>query len=460
MGVNCELRGVARTRGTAQLSGSVERRGIAVASHQSAKPKRHGSSFQTFVFTIVATGALIGVLTRAQEASQQKLSSAAQSNWPRGFLLNAKQLSTTKKRIQGSDREILPALLKLQDDAQRALTAGPFTVTTKAVTPPSGDKRDYMSQAPYFWPDPKSSTGLPYIRRDGERNPEIDKINNHRVLDEMRSAVETLSLIYYLKNDESAAAKATELLRTFFLDPKTRMNPNLKYAQGIPGVNTGRGIGLIETRGLTRVVDAIGLLGGSKSWTAADQRGMEDWFEKFLHWMLESKYGQDESAAKNNHGTYYDLQVVSFALFLNKTDLARNVLETAKQKRIAVQIEPDGRQPLELARTKGWSYSVGNLDGLMLLARIGENLGMDLWNYQTQDGRSIRRALNFLVPFAFGEKKWPYQQLGDWPPQMLFSLIRRAVEKYDDTEMKTIVMKVPKLEASDRRNLTSGQVDL
>lgn len=336
-----------------------------------------------------------------------------------------------------------PAPTKLERDAQKALTAGPFSVVSKAVVPPSGDKHDYMSQAPYFWPDPKSPNGLPYIRRDGERNPEIDKITDHRVKDQMEAAVETLARAYSVKREEVYAAKAAQLLRSFFLDPETRMNPNLQFGQGIPGVNTGRGIGLIETRGLTRVVDAIGLLAGSKHWTTADQKGMEDWFGKFLQWMLESKNGRDEAAAKNNHGTFYDVQVVSFALFLGKRDLAKSVLEAAKTKRIAVQVEPDGRQPLELVRTKAWSYSVGNLDGLMQLADLGDRVGVDLWNYQTRDGRSIRRALDFLTPFALGEKKWAYQQLGDWPPQMLFPLIRRAASHYTDPEFKSLLARVP-----------------
>jgi hypothetical protein len=321
-------------------------------------------------------------------------------------------------------------LVKLERDARNALTSGPFSVTSKSPTPPSGDKHDYMSQAPYFWPDPNRPNGLPYIRRDGERNPEIEKITDHRVMDQMESAVETLALAWHATRNEEYAAKSATLLRTFFLDPATRMNPNLQFAQGIPGVNTGRGIGLIETRGLTRIVDAIGLLAGSKSWTATDQKGLEDWFSRFLQWMLESKNGRDEAAAKNNHGTFYDVQVVSFALFLGKNDLAKSVLENAKSKRIAAQIEPDGKQPLELARTKSWSYSVMNLDGLMRLARLGEKVGVDLWNYETRDGRSIRKALEFLQPFASGEKKWSYQQLGEWPPQILLPLIRRAETQY------------------------------
>src|SRR5215468_8608933 len=380
-------------------------------------------------------------LVRAQVTSQ------------RVFILDAKQLIVTRQRIKESDKALTPALVKLEREARKALTSGPFTVVSKEVTPPSGDKHDYMSQAPYFWPDPQKDKGLPYIRRDGERNPEIDKINNHRVKDQMEDAVETLALAYYFTGDEAYAVKAAELLRAFFLDSSTLMNPNLQFAQGIPGINTGRGIGLIETRGLTRVVDAVGLLAGSKAWTTAEQKGMEDWFSKFLQWMQESKNGRDEAAAKNNHGTFYDVQVVSFALFLGKKDFAKSVLETAKTKRIAVQIEPDGRQPLELARTKAWSYSVGNLDGLMQLADFGSALGVDLWNYQTPDGRSIRKALDFLAPFATGENKWTYQQLGDWPPQILFPLIRRAAAHYTDEKFRTLLTKVPAVNADDRTNL-------
>src|SRR5205814_3760357 len=251
-----------------------------------------------------------------------------------------------RQRVRDGDKSLNAAWARLEREAQKALSEGPFSIVNKSVTPPSGDKHDYMSQAPYFWPDSRSAKGPPYIRRDGERNPEINKITDHRSLDQLESSVETLALAYYFKGDEAYASKAVQLLRAFFLDPATRMNPNLQYAQFIPGVNTGRGIGLIETRGLTQIVDAIGLLAVSKALTEADRRGLDDWYAKFLQWMLESKNGRDEAAAKNNHGTYYDLQVTSLALFLGKTDLARSILQTARTNRIALQIEPDGRQPL------------------------------------------------------------------------------------------------------------------
>lgn len=375
--------------------------------------------------------------------SQAVYAQTARPTVPRVFLVNARNLSETRRRVFAGDKAYTAAARRLEADALKALGAGPFSVTSKGATPPGGDKHDYMSQAPYFWPNPKTHDGLPYIRRDGERNPEIEKLTDHHNLDQMVDSVETLTLAYYFQGDEAYANRATQLLRTWFLDPATRMNPNLQYAQYVPGVNTGRGIGLIETRGLTRVADCVGLLAGSKAWTKSDQRGIEDWYSKFLQWMLDSRNGKEESAARNNHGTWFDVQAASFALFIGRNELAKSILETAKQKRIAIQVEPDGREPLELERTKAWSYSIFNLDALITLAELGEHVGVNLWHYQTDDGRSLRRALEYLYPFAAGEKKWDYQQLGGVEPQALFPLMRRAAAAYDDGKFRSMMSKVP-----------------
>jgi hypothetical protein len=375
---------------------------------------------------------------------------------PRVFIIDGRRLAETKRRIRSGDQIFTVALAKLETEARRAMQQEPVSVVTKAATPPSGDKHDYMSQAPYFWPNPETPNGLPYIRKDGERNPELDRITDHLALDRMEAAVQTLSLAYYFKDDEAYAAKAAQLLRAWFLDSATRMNPNLEYAQFIPGVNTGRGIGLIETRDLAHVVDAIGLLAGSKSWTSADQKGLEAWFTKFLRWMQESRNGLEENAAKNNHGTFYDVQAMSFALFVNRVDLAKQIAETAKEKRIALQIEPDGRQPLELSRTKAWSYSNMNLDGLMLLARLAENVNVDLWNYRTRDGRSIRGALEYLHSYANGERQWTYQQIGGFDAKLVFPLMRRASAHYHDERFKAAELKTPRANPADRERLLLG----
>jgi hypothetical protein len=390
---------------------------------------------------ILFASALLPVLpATAAEATPPIISTS--NGVPRVFLLDANYLAATRQRLRSGDTNLAPARAALERDAKTALNARPLSVMNKATTPPSGDKHDYMSQAPYFWPNPATSNGLPYIRHDGERNPEINKITDHRNIGAMPDSVETLALAYYFTGDEAYAEKATEFLRVWFLDPATRMNPNFQFAQAIPGINSGRGIGLIESRGLVHVVDAVGLLAGAKAWTDADQRGLEKWFSDFLLWMRESGHGRDEAAAKNNHGTYYDLQVVSYALFIGDQKFAKEVLETARTKRIAVQIEPDGRQPLELARTKAWSYSVGNLSGLMSLARIGSSLGVDLWHYQTPDGRGIQKAFDYLAPFALGEKKWPHQQLGGWSADGFVPLLRQAAAHYPESRYQEMLKKL------------------
>jgi len=311
-----------------------------------------------------------------------------------------------------------------------------------------------MSQAPYFWRDPKSATGLPYIRRDGERNPEIYQITDHKNLSKLEENVETLALAFYYTGKEDYAAKATQLLRGWFLDPATRMNPNLEFAQAVPGVNTGRGTGLIETAGLPGIWDAVGLLADSKSWTQDDQRGLEEWGKQFLHWMQHSKNGRAEAAAKNNHGTYYDVQLVSLALFVGELELATNVVQAATTNRIARQIEPDGRQPLELERTRSWSYSLMNLRGLMNLATLGEQVSVDLWHFETSDGRSISKAVDYLVPYALREKRWPHRQINGWSAEDFFPLLSRRASWNPDPAYVNALSKQPPIKPSARTRLT------
>jgi type 1 glutamine amidotransferase len=376
---------------------------------------------------------------------------------PRVFLLDATHLAEVRERVRSGDESLSPALAELERDAQRALRAGPFSVVDEII-PPDGDKHDYMSQAPYFWRDSTKPDGLPYIRRDGERNPEINKFPDHERMNSMAEAVETLSLAWWFTEKDAYAEKAAELVRHWFLKPDTRMNPNLQYGQGIPGITAGRGIGLIETRVFVQLIDSVGLLAPSGAWSSDDQRGLQEWFSQFLTWMLESKNGQEERAAKNNHGTYFDIQAACYALFVGKERLAREILRDVGPKRIAVQIEPDGRQPLELVRTKAWSYSIGNLSGLMSLARIAEKVRIDLWNYQTEDGRSIRAALDYLLPFALENKKWPHEQLGGLSEQSIFSLLRRAAAKYPGERYRRLAAQLPKPRAESREHLIRPQL--
>jgi hypothetical protein len=323
-----------------------------------------------------------------------------------------------------------PIVQAVRAEADAAMHQGPFTVTSKSQIPPSGDKHDYMSMAPYFWPNPATVNHLPYVRRDGEHNPEIDSITDHANIFKMEKAVHALALGYALTGQEDYAARATLLLRTWFLTPETRMNPHLKFAQAVLGVNTGRGIGIIETRGLPAIIDSIAMLRGSKNWTAADEAGMQAWFGKYYEWLTTSTPGREEANAKNNHGSWYAVQSVDIALFLGKQSEARSMLEEVKTERIGGQIEPDGKQPLELARTRAFGYSVFNLQALMQLADFGEQAGVDLWNYQAPNGGSIRAALGYLIPFAMKEQPWPYKAITGFDGDTLKMPLLRAALRF------------------------------
>ena len=371
---------------------------------------------------------------------------------PRVFILDRVGLTIAKQRTQQNDESLKPAMAKLRRDAERALMSAPLSVTRKDSAPPSGDKHDYMSLAPYWWPNPNTHNGLPYVRRDGEINPERNNIPDRQNLEKTVTLVKTLALAYYFTANEDYAKQATTMLHVWFLDPSTGMNPHLKYAQGIPGRNAGRAAGIIESHNFPDLIDAVGLLAGSATWTQAHQRQLQSWFTTFLTWLLESPEGRAEAQAENNHGTWYDVQTASFGLFTDKRDFAQRVLSDVRRKRIARQIEPNGGQPLELARADSWSYSLFNLEALFDAAALGDHLAMDLWNFETADNRSIRKALAWLIPFATGEKRWPLRQQSRWHPERLAPFLQRAALRYREPSYVTALGKLaaPSIDSRER----------
>ena len=252
---------------------------------------------------------------------------------------------------------------------------------------------------------------------------------------------------------ERYAAYATKLLRVFFLDASTRMNPNLKYAEFVPGKSIKSGVGIIDTCNLTKVVDAIGMLEGSASWTNTDQKGMESWFRAYLDWLLKSEFGQDESNRTNNHGTWYDAQIVSYSLFVGKDDVARRILAEVPVKRIATQIEPDGNQPQELLRTRSFHYSMFNLEALIKLAAMGQVVHVDLWRYKSPKGASIRKALDWMVPYAVDGKKWQYQEIKQLESEKILPFLRQAAVAYHSQEYERMADKFFKDDPASRNNL-------
>lgn len=336
------------------------------------------------------------------------MSVSAQSIW------DANHLERVKQSIH--EPQYQPAYEALIERANQVVGLEPVSVMQKEKTPASGNKHDYMSQARYYWPDTTKADGKPYINRDGHSNPELDKLDRNR-LAEVAARVSTLSTAWYFSGQKQYAEKAAQLLRVWFFDAETKMNPNLNYAQVIPGHNNdqGRCYGVIDTYSFVEMLDAVQLLEKSEAFTSADSKQLKAWFSELLNWILESEQGQEEARQKNNHSVAHDAQVIAFALYAENMEVAKAFLTNFPERRMFAQIEPDGSQPQELHRTLAFGYSQFNLHHMVDVFLMGRKLGMRLDEATSADGRNFYKAVDFLTPYLGKPvSDWPYQQISDW----------------------------------------------
>lgn len=341
------------------------------------------------------------------------------------FRFSGADIQRVKTAIRDGDRKYDAALETLRSEAERALEAGPFSVTFDEAVAPSGDRHDYVSMAPYWWPDPDNPDG-PYIRRDGEVNPAAtggDKAARR----DLYQAVEALGTAYHFFGEEQYAAKAASLIRTWFIEPTTRMNPHMQYGQYVQGRNEGRPFGIIETRVFQEILDAVQLIRGSEAWTSEDHQALQQWISDYLDWLLTSEWGRFECNNGNNHETACNLQIISYALFADRPEVADEIFERFRQQNI-LQIEADGSQPREISRTKSLSYSTMNLALMLHIADLAASRGIDLYAFETEDGRSLKKAFDFLKPYFSAPESWPHQQITELNPESdtLFYILRRA----------------------------------
>ncbi len=345
-------------------------------------------------------------------------------------------------RAHRNDAALRPASDHLLRAADAALEAEPVAVTQKhTLLPPSNDPHDYFSLSPYWWPDPNKPDGLPYIRRDGQTNPESKRDLDQPRVAAMGDRVQALALAYYLSGAEKYAEAAARQIRAWFLDPATRMNPHLRYAQLVRGNPQERGSGIIDTRWFIEVIDAVGLLQGSHHWTTRDQQALQDWFRQYNLWLRTSPNGEHERNAQNNHGSWYAAQTATYALFSGDSAVAREIIQGVRA-RIAAQIRPDGSQPQELVRTRSLHYSAFNVEALSRLAEMGRKLDVDLWKYEAPNGGSLRAAATRVARYVGRESEWPGQQITPLEAPVLLAVLRRAQLTIPDPEFAAAITRL------------------
>ena len=317
----------------------------------------------------------------------------------RGILVTAAQASKLRSAVNDAVRE----------NAAAALKAGPWSVT--AHRPPDVDAgpNDYYSEGPYWWPDPANPKG-PYIRKDGQRNPNRF-MGNRNDLGNLCSAVLALGMGGYLLGDRACGEHAARVITTWFLEPKTRMTPNLEYGQAVRGHNTGRGTGLIDTVSMIHTVQGAWLLEQAGMLDGSIGAGLRAWFAEFTKWMTTSAKGLDEKKSGNNHATWWTAQVAAYASFTGDDATLAMAWEQYRKVLVPGEIEPDGSCPREEARTNSLGYSAMNLDAFSVVCRIAETNGVNLWRYRGPKGVGVETSFRYLTPFIQHPEKWKKEQI-------------------------------------------------
>jgi hypothetical protein len=296
--------------------------------------------------------------------------------------------------------------------ADRYLAEAPRTVTASRSARSAGGPHDFFSEGDYWWPDPRNPDGA-YVQRDGMSNPD-NFVEHRRALLRLSVQVPALAAAWRLTRDARYAVHAGRHLRAWFVDPDTRMAPHLRYAQAIHGITTGRSTGVIDTLHLVEVARAIEALGGSPALSPADAEAVRGWYREYLRWLTTHENGVKERDAKNNHGTCWLLQAAAFARLVGDAETAAYCRTRFKTVIVPNQVAVDGSFPEELRRTKPYGYSLFNLEAMAGVAQTLSTKDDDLWTFALPDGRGLRRALAYMVPYIRDKKTWPK------PPDVMY----------------------------------------
>lgn len=368
------------------------------------------------------------------------------------ILVSAEYLLNSKNKIEKGDTTLTIAFENLIKDADKALKDDPYTVTKKEKLPPSGNRNDYASYSRYWWPDPNKADGLPYIRRDGETNPDSQNLkeSDRPRIGAFGENTEALGLAYYITKNPKYAKKAAEFLRVWFLDEATRMNPNLNHAQCRPGHNKGTKSGVLDGRLMIRALEGSLLISGSNELSKTETKGLKAWAYEYFVWLSTNKMALQEAASKNNHGTYYDAQVMYFALYSENYEAAKKIALQFIRKRVFTQIQEDGSMPKEIARTRPLFYSIFNLHAMFLVAHLAEQVNVDIWNGNEKRSR-LQIALDYLVPYADPKNRWPQPTTGEVNSLDMLAILQMADRAYPDENYMQFAEKLPQESRKNRR---------
>ena len=328
-------------------------------------------------------------------------------------LVSENEIDPIRSAIIRKEAWTLDPVRRLRAEADKRLKEGPWTVTAERPQGVELDPHDYYSEAPYWWPNPDNPRA-PYIRKDGQVNP-AHFVANKSALNAMADAVFTLGTAAYLLDEPRDAQRAARDIQVWFINPKTRMNPQMDYGQAIRNVNNGRGAGIIDGRALIRAIQGMELLAASGMWDAKDQLAVHKWFDEYLHWLTHSKNADDVKRAGNNYASWWTAQTAAVASFLENRAEQQAAFNYYREQIFPRQIKADGSAPREEMRTRPLLYSGFNLEAFATICRIGQVHGVDLWSVRAKSGATIETVIDYLEPFLADPRKWSKEQMSEFP---------------------------------------------
>jgi hypothetical protein len=310
--------------------------------------------------------------------------------------------STARPDVAAIDHD---RILRLADSY---LALAPAAITTLPCPRSPGTPHDYYSEATDYWPDESAPTG-PYTVRTGPPNPSAFTAHRDALLN-LSLYVPALTAAYVLTKDERYSKQAAIHLRAWFIDPATSMTPSLPYAQVILPAKEGRLEGVVEAVHLAEVVQSIPFLDTSEALSQSDLVTLLKWFADYLDWLNTSRLAGLARDSKSHHGTSWLLQAAACAHLNTKDDRALTALRHQfKASTIRTQINYDGVFPHELITPLPYRNSLFNLDMLAAICELLSTRFETAWDYELQDGPSMRIALARHFPFILHRGAWPYR---------------------------------------------------
>jgi len=294
-------------------------------------------------------------------------------------------------------------------NGEAALDSMPVTISQFTSVRSAGEKNDFYSEGDYWWPDPEDPDG-PYIRKDGDSNPE-NFVAHRLALMRLSEIAGALGAAYKFTGKEKYAKALLVHLNAWFVNSETQMNPQMRYAQAIMGKVDGRGIGIIDTIHLVEVIMAARAIMSSKAWGSKNREEIIGWFEEYLQWLTSHPFGEKEKYNGNNHSTTFALQVAALALITDSKEVVNELSIFYKSYLLPEQMDDLGRFPKELNRTKPYAYSTFNLDAMTTLVQILTLAGeKNLYEFELADGRSLIKGVDYFAPFLENKSEWRYQK--------------------------------------------------